>query len=204
MWRGLLGSNDGPAQAAIYIQDRMRLLCATVSALATMMDWIQHRHFGAMPASIIEVALAQANAPARVVDALWGGDDSLLQAVLLRTHHPDQVWPSSMLGKRALAALRKRVPVALASLIDASGPDAEHGIFWPLIDDRKAAVVNIPVLMGIWAMTGIGMNWWNRSGRLCQVAEICAFDRVWFNTAYNQGTKIALAYGVQSQHGGDL
>ena len=195
MWISLMGTVDGVAQGAATIQERLRMLLEVMPALTTTMGWIQFRHFGHMSEAIIEAARAQSSAPAQLVNSLWLGEDSLLQTILLRSHSQGQVWPSPMIAKRAVAALRK-------SASDDNGPliDSDCSIFWPLRDDHKADVVNLPVLMGFWATTGIAMNWWRRSGRLRQVADIYAFDPFWFQVAYNQGIKIALAYGLPSSY----
>lgn len=195
MWKTLLGDDHGAVQGALTLQERMHVLCEIVPALKTTMDWVQFRHFGRLSAGIIEIARAQAGSPTILIDALWSGESSLLQTVLLRTHPTDQIWSSSMIGKRAIAALQKRAPESFAVLIDPAG---DPSIFWRFPDDHKSAVVNTPVLMGFWAATGIAMDWWHKSGRLRQVVEIHAFDRLWFHSAYNQGAKIALAYGLQS------
>lgn len=200
MWKVLLGDDDGYVQASASLKERMRAMQEIMPALTTTMDWIGFCHFGLMPESIIETALAQSSSPTDMIDSLWIGDENLLQTVLLRTHSPDQIWPSSMIGKRAIAALRKRAPEVVTSLIGPGSGNGDQGIFWPFPDDHKAAVVNIPVLMGLWAMTGVAMDWWHKSRRLRQVAEIHAFDPLWFNAAYNQGVKIALAYGQQLPH----
>lgn len=200
MWKTLLGDDDGSVQGALTLQERMHVLSEIVPALTITMDWIQFRNFGRLSAGIIEIARAQSESPACLIDALWSGESSLLQMELLRTHPTDQVWPSSMIAKRAFTALRKRAPESIASLIDPATRKNGQGIFWPFPDDHKAATVNIPVLMGFWAMTGVTMDWWHKSGRLRQVVEIHAFDRLWFHSAYNQGAKIALAYDLQSPY----
>lgn len=205
MWKALLGDDDGSVQASASLEERMRSIQEIMPALTTTMDWIRFCHLGLMPESIIETALAQSSYPTDLIDSLWLGDANLLQTLLLRTHSPAQIWPSSMIGKRAISALRKRAPEVVASLIGPASGNGEQGIFWPFPDDHKAAVVNIPVLMGLWVMTGVAMDWWHKSGRLRQVAEIHTFDPLWFNAAYNQGVKIALAYCQQPPHaGGDV
>lgn len=204
MWKTLLGDDNGSEQGALTLQERMHVLCEIVPALTTTMDWIQFRHFGRLSAGIIEIARAQSESPACLIDALWSGESSLLQTELLRTHPTDRVWPSSMIGKRAFTAFRKRAPRSIASLIDPATHKNGQSIFWPFPDDHKAAIVNIPVLMGFWAATGIAMDWWRRQGRMQQVMAIQAFDPIWFHVAYNQGVKIALAYGLPSLcHGGN-
>ena len=200
MWKALLGDDDGSVQASASLKERMRAMQEIMPALTTTMDWIGVCRFGLMPEAIIETALAQSSSPTDMIYSLWIGDENLLQKVLLRTHSPAQIWPSSMIGKRAIAALRKRAPEVVTSLICPGSGNGDQSIFWPFPDDHKAAVVKIPVLMGLWAMTGVAMDWWHKSGRLRQVAEIHAFDPLWFNAAYNQGVKIALAYGQQLPH----
>lgn len=197
MWKALLGDDHGAVQGALTLQERMHVLCEIVPGLKTTMEWVQYRHFGRLSAGIIEIARAQSESPACLIEALWSGESSLLQRELLRTHPTDQVWPSSMIGKRAFSALLKRAPKPISSLMDPSIHKNGQGIFWPFPDDHKAATVNTPVLMGFWALTGVTMDWWCTSGRLRQVLDIHAFDQRWFHSAYNQGAKIALAYGLQ-------
>ena len=201
MWVNLSGCEDGAAISKVQIQDRIRVLQHAIPALTTMLDWIQYRQFGGIPDSVIQVALAQSKGPSSIVNELWAGEDSLLQTVMLPARHPDKAWPSSMIFKRALTVFSKRASQKVGTLIDLSKNESGHGIFWPLTstNDQISDVVNLPVLMGFWAMTGVAVDWWDSLGRLRQLAEIYAFDPIWFNTAYNQASKIALAYGVQLQ-----
>lgn len=202
MWASLLGDHEGDAQAVLSLQGRLSVLGEAMPVLAVPLDWIQFRHLGAMPESILAVAKAQA--PARLVAAWRRGDGSLLQRVLLRAHGPVQIWPSSMIGKRALAAFRQRVPESLASLMAQALEDSDQGIFWPHWDDHKSTAVNLPLLMGFWSASGMAMDWWRRQGRMQQLMVIQAFDPIWFQVAYSQGAKIALAYGLPSLcHGGN-
>lgn len=201
MWISLLGDRDGDAQAILSLQGRLSFLGAAMPVLTISLDWMAFCHLGAMPSSIVAVAHDQA--PARLVVTLRQGEGSLLQRVLLRTHGSTQIWPSSMIGKRALAAFRKRLPESLATPVTAALDDSDQGVFWPHPDDHKAAVVNLPLLMGFWAASGVTMDWWHRQGRMQQVMAVQAFDPVWFEVAYNQGVKIALAYELPSFcHGG--
>lgn len=201
MWASLLGG-EGNVQATLSLRGRLGVLCEAMPVLTIPLDWIKFRHLGAMPESILAVAKAQA--PAHLVAAWRHGEDCLLQRVLLRTHGQAQIWPSSMIGKRALAAFRQRVPESLALLMARVLDVSDEGVFWPHQDDHKATVVNLPLLMGFWSASGMIMDWWRRKGRVRQVMAIQAFDPIWFQVAYSQGVKMALAYGLPSLcHGGN-
>lgn len=201
MWTGLLGDRDGDAQAILSLQGRLSFLGEALPVLAVPMDWMAFRQLGAMPPSIVAVARDQA--PALLVAEWRQGEGCLLQRVLLRAHGSTQIWPSSMVGKRALAAFRKRVPESWAIQLGPALKNSEQGIFWPHPDDHKATIVNLPLLMGVWAASGIAMDWWRRQGRMQQVLVVQAFDPIWFQVAYSQGVKIALAYGLPSMSHGE-
>lgn len=196
MWISLLGDRDGEAQAGLSLRGRLRFLRDAMPVLAVSMDWMTFCHLGALSASIVDMARDQAST--HLIAEWRQGEGCLLQRVLLRTHGSAQIWPSSMIGKRAVAAFRKRVPTSLFMRLAPAMGDTAEGIFWPHPNDHKATVINLPLLMGFWSASGMAMDWWYRQGRMHQVMAVYAFDPLWFQTAYGQGVKFALAYGLPS------
>ncbi|HNI63539.1 MAG TPA: hypothetical protein PLF28_08790, partial [Agitococcus sp.] len=85
-------------------------------------------------------------------------------------------------------------PNNIQHILDQSNSDQRRVLFWPLIHDYKCAVVNLPVLCGFWSMSPVPMVWWSHHPeRRRFIKEMLSFDPIWFQVAYNQGCKIALA-----------
>ncbi len=91
-------------------------------------------------------------------------------------------------------AFYKKSPQNIQRILDQSNSDQRRVLFWPLIHDYKCAVVNLPVLCGFWSMSPVPMAWWSHHPeRQRFIKELLSFDPIWFQVAYNQGCKIALA-----------
>ncbi|HMX99322.1 MAG TPA: hypothetical protein PKC44_06040, partial [Agitococcus sp.] len=193
-WINLLGGSDAQDIARLYIKQRIELIVKTIPSLITMMAWIEYQIWGELPEPVMEVALAKSKNAYSLVEYLWQGEDSLLQTKLLRTHSSVEVWPSSKLFTKALNAFYKKSPQNIQRILDQSNSDQRRVLFWPLIHDYKCAVVNLPVLCGFWSMSPVPMVWWSHHPeRQRFIKELLSFDPIWFQVAYNQGCKIALA-----------
>ena len=193
-WINLLGGSDAQDIARLYIKQRIELIVKTIPSLITMMAWIEYQMWGELPEPVMEVALAKSKNAYSLVEYLWQGEDSLLQTKLLRTHSSVEVWPSSKLFTKALNAFYKKSPQNIQRILDQSNSDQRRVLFWPLIHDYKCAVVNLPVLCGFWSMSPVPMVWWSHHPeRRRFIKEMLSFDPIWFQVAYNQGCKIALA-----------
>lgn len=187
-----------------YIKDRLSAVRDAIPSLSLTMEWIRFACLQERSESVTKVALAQSLGLIELIDEFRSGADSVLQRELLRTHYASKVWPSSHLFLRALAAFYKRVSPDLHARIELACSADQHSIFWNALEDHKCTVVNLPVLLGFWSMTGVTMDWWCRAGRIAQLAEIRKFDPIWFQTAYYQGVKFALVMNVQATVQGEM
>ena len=193
-WINLLGGSDAQDIARLYIKGRIEAILQVAPSLSTVMAWIEYQRWCDLSESVLEVALAKSQDAYNLVDQLWQGEDSLLQTKLLRTHSSVEVWPSSKLFTKALNAFYKKSPNNIQHILDQSNSDQRRVLFWPLIHDYKCAVVNLPVLCGFWSMSPVPMVWWSHHPeRQRFIKELLSFDPIWFQVAYNQGCKIALA-----------
>ena len=193
-WIDLLDGSDAQDMARLYIKGRIEAILQVAPSLSTVMAWIEYQRWCDLSESVLEVALAKSQDAYNLVDQLWQGEDSLLQTKLLRTHSSVEVWPSSKLFTKALNAFYKKSPQNIQRILDQSNSDQRRVLFWPLIHDYKCAVVNLPVLCGFWSMSPVPMVWWSHHPeRQRFIKELLSFDPIWFQVAYNQGCKIALA-----------
>ena len=197
-WIDLLGEGDAQEMARLYIKERIQTILQITPSLTTMMAWIQYQMWRELPESVIEVALAKSQDAYSLVDQLWQGEDSLLQTTLLRTHGSVEVWPTSKIFIKALNAFYKKSPKNIQRILDQSNSDQSRTLFWPLSHDYKCAVVNLPVLCGFWSMSPAPMAWWSHQPeRQRFIQQLLSFDPIWFQVAFNQGCKIALALDAQ-------
>ena len=193
-WTDFLGDGDAQEMARVYIKERIQTIIQIAPSLTTMMAWIQYQRWDDLSESVLEVALAKSQDAYNLADQLWQGEDSLLQTKLLRTHSSVEVWPSSKLFTKALNAFYKKSPNNIQHVLDKSNSDQRRMLFWPLSHDYKCAVVNLPVLCGFWSMSPVPMVWWSHHPeRQRFIKDLLSFDPIWFQVAYNQGCKIALA-----------
>ncbi len=198
LWIDVLGGNDAKEMARLYIKERIQTILQVAPSLTTMMAWIQYQMWGELPESVIEVALAKSQDAFGLVDQLWQGEDSLLQTTLLRTHSAVEVWPTSKVFTKALNAFYKNSPKTIQLILDQSIKDQRRTLFWHLSHDYKYAVVNLPVLCGFWSMSTVPMAWWSHHPeRQRFIQQLLSFDPIWFQVAFNQGCKIALALDAQ-------
>ena len=197
-WMHLWGDSDAKEMARLYIKERIQTIVQVAPSLTTMMAWIQYQMWGELPESVIEVALAKSQDAFGLVDQLWQGEDSLLQTTLLRTHSAVEVWPTSKVFTKALNAFYKNSPKNIQLILDQSIKDQRRTLFWHLSHDYKYAVVNLPVLCGFWSMSPVPMAWWSHHPeRQRFIQQLLSFDPIWFQVAFNQGCKIALALDAQ-------
>ncbi|MDO9178714.1 MAG: hypothetical protein Q7U16_10455 [Agitococcus sp.] len=199
-WMDLLGDSDAEEMARLYIKERIQTIVQIAPSLTTMMAWIEYQMWGELPESVLGVALAKSQDAYSLVDQLWQGENSLLQTILLRTHDSGDVWPTSKVFIKALNAFYKKLPKNILHILDHSNSDQSRMLFWPLTSDYKYAVVNLPVLCGFWSMSSVPMAWWsNHPERQRFIQQLLNFDPIWFQVAYNQGCKLALALDVHSE-----
>jgi len=193
-WINLLDGSDAQDIARLYIKQRIELIVKTIPSLITMMAWIEYQIWGELPEPVMEVALAKSKNAYSLVEHLWQGEDSLLQTKLLRTHSSVEVWPSSKLFTKAFNAFYKKSPNNIQHILDKSNHNPRETLFWPLFHDYKCTVVNLPVLLGLWSMSPVPMRWWSQhpEQQRC-IKQLLKFNPIWFQVAYNQGCKIALA-----------
>ena len=203
-WVDLLDDSDAQEMARLYIKERIQTVVEIAPSLSTMMAWIQYQMWGELPESVIEVALAKSQNAYSLVDQLWQGEDSLLQTTLIRAHGSVEVWPMSKVLTKALNAFYIKSPKNIQRILDQSDSNQRRTLFWPLSHDYKCAVVNLPVLCGFWSMSPVPMAWWtHHPERQRFIQELLSFDPIWFQVAYNQGCKIALALGVHCEFNGE-
>lgn len=193
-WIDVLGDGDAQEMARVYIQERIQTILQVAPSLTMMMAWIQYQIWGDLSESVLEVALAKSKNTFSLVEQLWHGEDSLSQRQLFRNHSSNERWPTSKLFVKAFNAFYKMSPKNIQSILDQSINDPYQIIFWSLVYDHKCAVVNLPVLCGFWSMSPVSMAWWSKHPeRQGFIQQLLKFDDVWFQVAYNQGCKIALA-----------
>lgn len=203
-WIDVLGGNDAKEMARLYIKERIQTILQIAPSLSTVMAWIQYQMWGELPESVLAVALAKSQDAYSLVDQLWQGEDSLVQTTLLRTHSAVEVWPTSKVFTKALNAFYKNSPKTIQLILDQSIKDQRRTLFWHLSHDYKYAVVNLPVLCGFWSMSPVPMVWWSHHPeRQRFIQQLLSFDPIWFQVAYNQGCKIALALGVHCEFNGE-
>jgi hypothetical protein len=199
-WVDELGDGDAIEMARVYIKERIQTILQIAPSLTTTMAWIQYQLWEELHEPVLEVALAKSQDAYRLVDQLWQGEDSLLQRKLLRVHGSVEVWPTSKLFIKALNAFYTKSPKSIQLILDQSINEQRRTLFWPLSHDYKCAVVNLPVLCGLWSMSPVPMAWWSKCpDRQRFIQELLRFDPIWFQVAYNQGCKIALALGVRCE-----
>lgn len=199
-WMDLLGDGGAKEMARLYIKERIQTILQIAPSLTTVMAWIQYQMWEELPESVLAVALAKSQDAYSLVDQLWQGENSLVQTTLLRAHGSVEVWPTSKVFIKAMNTFYKKSPKNIQLILDQSIKDQRRTLFWPLSDDYKCAVVNLPVLCGFWIMSPVSMAWWSHHPeRQRFIQQLLSFDPIWFQVAYNQGCKIALALGVHCE-----
>ena len=197
-WIDVLGDGDAQEMARVYIKERIQTILQIAPSLTTTMAWIQYQLWGELHEPVLVVALAKSQDAYSLVDQLWQGEDSLLQRNLFRVHGSVEVWPTSRLFIKALNAFYKNSPKTIQLILDQSIKDQRRTLFWHLSHDYKYAVVNLPVLCGFWSMSTVPMAWWSHHPeRQRFIQQLLSFDPIWFQVAFNQGCKIALALDAQ-------
>lgn len=194
----MLGQELGLQHAQVFVLQRLQDIKEAVPALATTMDWIHHVYTGEVSESLIAVARARESGPACLTKELWAGANSLLQRELCCSSSSGGWWPATQCYLRALSAFFKIAPASVQTVILGATSVNGHGIFWSDLGDFKSDVAGLPVLMGFWSMTTVSMHWWLSTDVQTDVSRIRAFNPSWFDKAYCQGAKLALALNVQA------
>jgi hypothetical protein len=197
MWLFIIGKDKGKEHANLYIRERMRQVVEHVPSLTTVMGWIQYQLSGYLSEAVRSVALAKSQDIYQVNKKLWSGESALIQTKLLREYGSVQVWPASNLFSKAMLTFYDKAPQKIQSILEQSNSHITRELFWPFFNDYKCAVINIPVLCGLWSMSPVDMRWWLASKqRISLIKQLRCFAPVWFETAFNQGAKMALVFDV--------
>lgn len=133
--------------------------------------------------------------PQALLQALWRGEDSLLQRILLRHHAQQEVWPDFKMLRKLLtqieASPEPNVVLFFRSLAKELiwQPSAPLGA--PVISPKQD-VANTPLLLGILIQITDATAWLQSNGNLAALRQIKAFDPVWFDVGLQTGALLAL------------
>lgn len=196
VWIDLLGNKEGNACARIHIHDCLNDVRQHIPILRCSLEWLEYMSTGRVSQTVIDIARFQNQGSQSILAKMWSGSESLIQTNLLRKHRDDEIWPSSPFFCRAWTVFsRFGSPEVIQILTDSS--KMPSGLFWGHFTDHRYMVVNLPVLLGIWSMTGVPMTWWHRKRCIAVVEQVRAFDPQWFDVAYQHGVMLAIVLGVQ-------
>ena len=133
--------------------------------------------------------------PQALLQALWRGEDSLLQRILLRHHAQQEVWPDFKMVRKLLTQIEaspepdvvlffRRLVNELIWCPTASSGAAAIG--------PKQDVANTPLLLGILVQITDATAWLQSNNHLAALRQIKAFDPVWFDVGLQTGALLAL------------
>ncbi len=133
--------------------------------------------------------------PQALLQALWRGQDSLLQRILLRHHAQQDVWPDFKMLRELLIQIEQSpepdVVLFFRSLANELiwHPPAPLGA---AAISPKQDVANTPLLLGILIQITDATAWLQSNGNLAALRQIKAFDPVWFDVGLQTGALLAL------------
>lgn len=133
--------------------------------------------------------------PQTLLQALWRGEDSLLQRILLRHHAQQDVWPDLKMAKKLLQQIAAIPDLTLVQFFNSLAADL---VWQPPAPSGAAAigpkqdVANTPLLLGILIQTTDATAWLQSNGNLNALRQIKAFDPDWFDQGLQTGALLAL------------
>ena len=133
--------------------------------------------------------------PQALLQALWRGEDSLLQRILLRHHAHQDVWPDLKMVKKILSQIAATTEPDVVQFFNALAADL---VWQPAAPSGAAAigpkqeVANTPLLLGILIQITDATAWLQSNGNLAALRQIKAFDPVWFDVGLQTGALLAL------------
>ena len=140
--------------------------------------------------------------PQALLQALWRGQDSLLQRILLRHHAQQDVWPDFKMLRELLIQIEQSpepdVVLFFRSLANELiwHPPAPLGA---AAISPKQDVANTPLLLGILIQITDATAWLQSNNHLAALRQIKAFDPVWFDVGLQTGALLALK--AREKHG---
>lgn len=133
--------------------------------------------------------------PQALLQALWRGEDSLLQRILLRHHAHQDVWPDFKMVKKLLPQIAATPEPDVVQFFNELAAD----LIWQPPAPMRAAtmgpkqdVANTPLLLGILIQITDATAWLQSNGNLTALRQIKAFDPEWFDQGLQTGALLAL------------
>lgn len=133
--------------------------------------------------------------PQALLQALWRGEDSLLQRILLRHHAHQDVWPDFKMVKKILPQIAATTEPDVVQFFNGLAADL---VWQPPAPSGASAigpkqdVANTPLLLGILIQITDATAWLQSNGNLAALRQIKAFDPDWFDQGLKTGALLAL------------
>ena len=164
-------------------------------SLALQIERLLFRELGVRSDRFERMAADSNKTPQFLLQALWHGEDSLLQRILLRHHAQQEVWPDFNMVKKLITQIESQKSAAGVEFILRLGrqlvwsPDAPSGA---AAIGPKQDVANTPLLLGILCQITDATAWLQSNGHLTALRQIKAFDPAWFDMGLQTGSLLAL------------
>lgn len=133
--------------------------------------------------------------PQTLLQALWRGEDSLLQRILLRHHAQQDVWPDFKMSRKLLQQIEASTEPNVVQFLKGLATDLVWQPPAPLgaaAIGPKQDVANTPLLLGILIQITDATAWLQSNGNLTALRQIKAFDPDWFDQGLQTGALLAL------------
>ncbi len=164
-------------------------------SLGSQIDRLLWKELDARSDRFERMAADYLRTPQALLQALWRGEDSLLQRILLRHHAQQEVWPDFKMVRKLLTQIEaspepdvvlffRRLVNELIWCSTASSGAAAIG--------PKQDVANTPLLLGILVQITDATAWLQSNNHLAALRQIKAFDPVWFDVGLQTGALLAL------------
>ena len=164
-------------------------------SLGSQIDRLLWKELDARSDRFERMAADYLRTPQALLQALWRGEDSLLQRILLRHHAQQEVWPDFKMVRKLLTQIEaspepdvvlffRRLVNELIWCPTASSGAAAIG--------PKQDVANTPLLLGILVQITDATAWLQSNNHLAALRQIKAFDPVWFDVGLQTGALLAL------------
>lgn len=164
-------------------------------SLALQIDRLLYQELGVSGQSFARMVVEYRKAPQAMLQALWQGEDCLLQRLLLRHHAQQETWPDCKMVRKLVAQIESHPDAKLVQFFRSLGTQ----LVWSPTAPSGAAslgpkqdVANTPLLLGILLQITDATTWLQSNGHMAALRQIKAFDPVWFDVGLQTGAWLAL------------
>jgi hypothetical protein len=191
-WWDTLGGDTAKQVFLLDIDAKVSAIKGFCPALSFLIDLLAWEVTGKKSADHhqmrnLRLGMGEASLCNIAYEALWSGEDSHLQQVLLH-QHIDTQWPSGLSDKVIAELLQRPESEALLRA-------HARKILW-ITDDHKANVANLPVLLAFSLSTEGLSEWWFRTEVRAALKRHHDFDPDWFKIAFEHGIRMSYALNL--------